>query len=167
MIEAVNSVVSNSQTLRSISEPVSTTQNLSVSPARIQTAAVVAPYLSPHVDLSGGNSKTIYVVRDSSTGETVRQFPSEAQIRAYAKAVNAREQMAIEAQFQGGEGDALETATLRSSDVAKSSVEYKEARQAVRQQNLPSVAETNTPIKTEGNTDSVQFKSVASVDTQA
>ena len=136
MIEAVNAVVSNAQLLRSVAEQTSTTQVLSANPARIQAAAVTAPYLSPHVDYNSGNSKPIFVVRDSSTGETVKQFPSEAQIRAYQRAAAVQDQVVSRAQFehQSGGPDLAQAAAQRSADIAKSSIEFKQARQAVKQQ---------------------------------
>jgi len=167
MIEAVNAVVSNSSILRSIAEQTSTTQVLSANPSKIQSAAITAPYLSPHVDYNGGNSKPIFVVRDSATGETLKQFPSEAQIRAYAKAAQVQEQIAVQSQFQSTDNGAAEAAALRSADVAKSSIEYKAARQAVRQQQEPAVFKPTGSVKTEGSTDAVRFKAVTSVDTQA
>jgi hypothetical protein len=167
MIEAVNAVVSNAQILRSMAEQVSTTQNLSANPARIQTAAASAPYLSPHVDFNAGNSKPIFVVRDSSSGEVIKQFPSEAQIRAYNRASQVREQVIIQSQFQGSNSDYAEAAALRSADIAKSSVEFKAARQAVKQQQAPAVFTPEASVKTEGSTDAVKYKVVTSVDTQA
>lgn len=167
MIEAVNAVVSNSQILRSMAEQVSSTQNLSANPARIQSAAISAPYLSPHVNLNGGNSKPIFVVRDSASGEVIKQFPSEAQIRAYNKASQVREQVIIQSQFQGSDSDYAEAAALRSADIAKSSIEFKAARQAVRQQQAPAVFTPDSSVKTEGSTDAVKYKAVSSVDTQA
>lgn len=170
MIEAVNAVVSNSQILRSIAEQTSTTQVLSANPSKIQSAAITAPYLSPHVDYNGGNSKPIFVVRDAATGETLRQFPSEAQIRAYAKAAQVREQVMVQAQFQGSDSGYAEAAALRSADFAKSSVEFKVARQAVKQQTEPAVfkpAVATSSSSTIGSSDSSQYKSVTSVDTQA
>lgn len=171
MIEAVNAVVSNSQILRSISEQTSTTQSLSANPTRVQSAAISAPYLSPHVDYNGGNSKPIFVVRDSATGETIKQFPSEAQIRAYAKAAQVREQIAVQTEFQTHDDSYAETAALRSADFARSSVEFKQARAAVRQQSEPAVFKPSSGggsgSGTIGSTDHSQYKAVGSVDTQA
>lgn len=171
MIEAVNAVVSNSPILRSIAEQTSTTQVLSANPSKIQSAAISAPYLSPHVDYNGGNSKPIFVVRDSSTGETIKQFPTEAQIRAYAKAAQVREQVMVQAQFQSSDGGYAEAEALRSADFAKSSVEFKAARQAVRQQSEPAVFKPSSSggadSSTIGSSDSSKYKAVSSVDTQA
>ena len=172
MIEAVGAVVSNSQILRSIAEQTSAVQNLSANPKRVQTAAVSAPYLSPHVDYNGGNSKPIFVVRDSSTGETLKQFPSEAQIRAYSKAAQMREQAIAQATFQSSyDTGAAEAAAVKSADLAKFSVEFKAERQAFKQQQEVAVftpsGGSGGGSSTIGSTDSQQYKTVGGVDTQA
>jgi hypothetical protein len=172
MIEAVGAVVSNSQILRSIVEQTSAVQNLSANPKRVQTASVSAPYLSPHVDYNGGNSKPIFVVRDSSTGETLKQFPSEAQIRAYSKAAQMREQAIAQSAFQSSyDTGAAEAAALKSADLAKFSVEFKAERQAYKQQQEVAVftpsGGSGGGSSTIGSTDSQQYKTVDSVDTQA
>lgn len=167
MIEAISAVVSNSQLLRSVAEQTSTTQTLAANPARVQAAAITAPYLSPHVDYNGGNSKPIFVVRDAATGETVKQFPSEAQIRAYQKAAAVQEQAIAQAQFEqhaSGGRDAAQAAAQRSADIAKSSIEFKQARQAVKQQTeLHIGGGSKTTVKTGGGDTS---EVPASVDTQ-
>ncbi len=168
MIEAVNAVVSNSSLLRSVAEQTSTTQVLSANPSKVQSAAIIAPYLSPHVDYNGGNSKPIFVVRDSSTGETIKQFPSESQIRAYTKAAQVREQVMVQAQFQSSDNGYAESQALKSADFAKSSIEFKAARQAVKQQSEPAVFKPSEQASaTIGSSDSSQYKSVSSIDTQA
>ncbi len=168
MIEAVSSVVSNSQLIRSIAEQTSTTQTIAANPQRIQAAAISAPYLSPHVDYNGGNSKPIFVVRDAATGETVKQFPSEAQIRSYQKAAAMQEQFVAQAQFeqQAGGRDAAQAAAQRSADIAKSSIEFKQARQAVRQQTEVHIGGgSKAPVKIGGSGGDTSEVS-ASVDTQ-
>lgn len=167
MIEAVSAVVSNSQLVRSIAEQTASTQTLSANPARVQTAAITAPYLSPHVDYNGGNSKPIFVVRDAATGETVKQFPSEAQIRAYQKAAQVQQQVVAQAQFQqqAGGADPAQAAAQRSADIAKSSIEFKQARQAVKQQTELHIGGggSKTTVRTGGGDTS---EVSASVDTQ-
>ncbi len=166
MIEAVSAVVSNSQLVRSIAEQTASTQTLSANPARVQTAAITAPYLSPHVDYNGGNSKPIFVVRDAATGETVKQFPSEAQIRAYQKAAQVQQQVVAQAQFQqqASGADPAQAAAQRSADIAKSSIEFKQARQAVKQQTeLHIGGGSKTTVRTGGG-DTSEIS--ASVDTQ-
>jgi hypothetical protein len=162
MIEAVTAVVSNAQLLRSVAEQTSTTQTLAANPTRVQTAAISAPYLSPHVDYNSGNSKPIFVVRDSATGETLKQFPSEAQIRAYQKAAYVREQVIAQTQFQQGSQDAAFAAAQRNADIAKSSVEFKAARQAVKQQ-----TESAAPAVVKHTGGGSSHRESKSVDTQA
>ncbi|HNQ92896.1 MAG TPA: hypothetical protein PKI93_08215 [Alphaproteobacteria bacterium] len=133
MIEAVNAAVSNAQVIRAVAEQTASTQSFAANPTRVQTAGVTAPYLSPHVDLNGGSSKPILVVRDSETGDRVRQFPTEGQIRAYQRAqanqARAEASAQAEAQFR---------AQQQSADLVESSVQYRQARQEVKvQQNLP------------------------------
>lgn len=136
MIEAVTAAVSNSQLVRVVAEQTSTTQSYSSNPTRVQSAAITAPYLSPHVDFNGGNSKPIFVVRDLATGEHIRQFPTEGQIRAYQQA-QANAQMrqqaaAAEAQFRQSQNQAV--AAQKSADLVKSSVEFRAARQEIKVQ---------------------------------
>ena len=86
MIEAISATVSNSQLVRQVAEQTATTQSYSSNPTRVQAAAITAPYLSPHVDMNGGNSKPIFVVRDAATGESISQFTTEGKISAYQQA---------------------------------------------------------------------------------
>jgi hypothetical protein len=125
MIEAVNASISNAQALRQVAEDA--TRSTASNPVRAQKASVTAPYLSPHVRLAP-NTKPIFVVRDLETGAQIKQFPTEAQIRAYQKAGEAREQMQAEGQSSEQKTITPEQARL----MIKSSVEYKEERAAVR-----------------------------------
>lgn len=131
MIEAVAANISSASALRAVAEQTSTTQSFSSNPNRIQAAAIVAPYLSPHVDLNGGNSKPIFVVRDAETGDNIRQFPTEGQIRAYQRAkeaqVRAQDEAALAAQF-----DHHETKTQSRADLVESSVEFRQLRQQIK-----------------------------------
>lgn len=129
MIEAVNATISSAPSVKAIAQQVSSAESLAANPARTQKAAVSAPYLSPHVRLSPG-VKPIFVVRDLNTGEAVRQFPSESQIVAYQKAAQAQEFAArLERVFVPNEAQSLEQAEA----VVESSVQYKEARKAVKE----------------------------------
>lgn len=138
MIEALNAVVSNSQLVRAVAEQTSSSNSFAANPTRVQSAAVTAPYLSPHVDLSGG-SKPIFVVRDLETGQHIRQFPTEAQIRAYQTAAN---QANARAQAQSIEYKSQQSSEAQKSiDIAKSSVEFRAERQAIKtKQEAPAVA---------------------------
>ncbi len=125
MIEAINASISNAPVVRAIAAEVSTSQ--SANPVRIQKAAVTAPYLSPHVRLSP-NAKPVFVVRDVETGTQIKQFPSEAQIRAYQKAGEVKAQ--VQAQLTGGEAKTVTPEQARI--MVETSVQYKEERAAVK-----------------------------------
>ncbi len=82
MIEAVNSSVSSSAVLRATADQVSV-QRAQSNPARVQEAAEPlrdapqVPYISPYIHLDLNYNKAVLQIRDSSTGDVVRQFPSE------------------------------------------------------------------------------------------
>lgn len=134
MIEAVNAVSSNAQMLRAVAEQTSSTQSFASNPTRVQSAAISAPYLSPHVDLNGGNSKPIFIVRDSATGDAIRQFPTEGQIRAYQRAQEV--QVRLQENSQAAANAQVDTKQQRV-DIVENSVQYKELRKAVREQDAP------------------------------
>lgn len=122
MIEAITASVSNAQLMRAVAEEVSSSQSLAANPERLQKAAIGTPYLSHHVRLAP-NTKPIFVIRDTDTGAQLKQFPTEAQIRAYHKA------------GQGSKSSSSD-ATGRTPEQAKilveSSVEFKEERAAIQ-----------------------------------
>ena len=145
MIEAINASISTAAPIaRAIAEEVSTSQ--SANPVRIQKAAVTAPYLSPHVRLSP-NAKPVFVVRDVETGTQIKQFPTEAQIRAYQKAGEARAQ--TQAQNQSGETKTISPEQAKL--MIESSVQYKQERAAVKYDNQVAIpgAETNSAADAE------------------
>ena len=127
MIEAITASASNAQLMRAVAEEVASSQSLSANPERIQKAAIGTPYLSHHVRLSP-NTKPIFVIRDTDTGTQIKQFPTEAQIRAYHKAGQAKSQVQTSSQTSEGQGITPEQAKI----LVESSVEFKEERAAVQ-----------------------------------
>lgn len=85
MIEAVNSVLSNASSTRVAVEQQSTTRTTAVNPDKVQEAART-PYVSPYISLDKSSSRAILQIRDSDTGDVVRQYPTESQLRAYRNA---------------------------------------------------------------------------------
>ena len=145
MIEAINASISAAPLSRAIAEEATTSQ--SANPVRIQKAAVSAPYLSPHVRLAP-NAKPIFVVRDVDTGAQIKQFPTEAQIRAYQKAGEAKAQISSSAN-----ADAQKTISAEQArTMIETSVQYKEERAAVKYKQ-----EVALPGKTAGDT-STEFE---------
>ncbi len=134
MIEAINASISTAPSVRAIAEEATSSQSFAANPARLQKAGVTAPYLSPHVKLSPG-SKPIFVVRDSDTGSQIRQFPTEAQIRAYKRAIEVR------AQAQPSVTSQEKTVSPEQvKQIIETSVQFKEERAAAEpaeQQTLP------------------------------
>ncbi len=154
MIEAINASISNAQLVRSVATEASTSQ--SANPVRIQKAAIVAPYLSPHVRLAP-NSKPVFVVRDLETGTQIKQFPTEAQIRAYQKASQSKPEI------QPLTGEAKEMTSDEARIMIKTSVEFKEERAAVKYQaDLPMPGQ-----KKESSGSTFQPGQTTSVDEQA
>lgn len=90
MIEAVNSVVANSSLLRGAAEQVSVARSLSANPERVQEVAR-APYVSPFIYVDVNYNKAVLQIRDSDTGDVLKQFPSEQtmQVRAAIAAKQA------------------------------------------------------------------------------
>lgn len=85
MIEAVNSVLSNAPVNRSAVESQSTSRSLSANPDKTQEVAKT-PYVSPYISIDRQSNRAILQIRDSDTGDVVRQFPTEGQLKAYRTA---------------------------------------------------------------------------------
>lgn len=77
MIEAVNSVLASAPLLRGNAE-----QSSSARSAEIQAVSQVtqAPYISPFVVVDNNFDKAVLQIRDSATGDVLRQFPSEQRL---------------------------------------------------------------------------------------
>ncbi len=133
MIEAVNAAISTAPSVRAMAQQVASVESFSANPANIQKAAMSTAYSSKYIQLAP-DIKPIFVVRDTNTGEAVRQFPTEGQIRAYQRAQESRANAKAEAQFEAqiGGNDAAKAAVL-----VESSVQYKEVRQQIKQPDAP------------------------------
>ena len=84
MIEAVNSVLANSSLLRGNAEQGGQPRaNIAVN-SEPKVEAPVAPYVSPYIQVDNNYNKAVLQIRDSNTGDVVRQFPSETTLRARA-----------------------------------------------------------------------------------
>ncbi len=99
MIEAVNSSVSSSAILRASADQASV-QRAQSNPARVQEAAEPlrdapqVPYISPYIHLDLNYNKAVLQIRDSSTGDVVRQFPSEESLEV-RRLQQLREQLPV------------------------------------------------------------------------
>lgn len=79
MIEAVNSVIANANVLRGSAEQASAARSYAANPERIQEV-VQAPYVSPYIYMNVDYNKAVLQIRDSDTGDVLKQFPSEASL---------------------------------------------------------------------------------------
>ncbi len=95
MIEAVNSVVSTSPLAKGSVEAQSVARSYAANPERVQEIAK-APYISPYIRVDVNFDRAVLLIRDSDTGDVLRQFPSESQMEAYRRAeaaTSARQQI--------------------------------------------------------------------------
>lgn len=128
MIEAVNSVLSNAPVNRAAVETQTTARSLSANPEKIQEAAKT-PYVSPYISIDKSSNRAILQIRDSETGDVVRQFPTEGQLKAYRTAQEFSNRQKAQADNQVREA----VTGVNAPTSAETSVE------------LPSVSEVSTP----------------------
>lgn len=81
MLEAVNSSLLNSGNLK-VASSKAAQQKVEVPEADFSSLKM-DPYLSRNVEFQNDLSRAIVQIRDTSTGNTVKQFPTESQIQAY------------------------------------------------------------------------------------
>lgn len=105
MIEAVNSVLSNVQASRGVVEQQSTARSLSANPDKTQEVAKT-PYVSPYISIDRQSNRAVLQIRDSDTGDVVRQFPTEGQLKAYrtAQEFSERQKAQAEAEIRQASG---------------------------------------------------------------
>lgn len=132
MIEAVNSVIVNSSLLRAATEQVDASRTPDV--ADSVRPPPQAPYVSPYIGFDSGSNKAVIQIRDSSTGDVLRQFPSETRLQQLAAEQAERSVFAQssfddtqssgeasdDTQSSGGSGDIIGVSTP-SSDAAATS----------------------------------------------
>ena len=116
MIEAVNSVLSNSSATRIAAEQQTTARSFAANPEKVQEAAKT-PYVSPAISIDRASNKAIIQIRDSDTGDVVRQFPTEGQLKAYRTAQEFSERQKSQADSQLRQASGASASSPTSSDV--------------------------------------------------
>lgn len=92
MIEAVNSVLSNSPVIRGNAEAVDSARSFAVNPDRVQEIAVPqAPFVSPYVSVDVDFDTAVLQIRDSETGDVLKQFPSETRLQERSRLAKAEQ----------------------------------------------------------------------------
>lgn len=84
MIEAANSVIANAPLLRQGAEAANSARPVTSGGGGVQ-AAPRAPFISPVVSVDLDYDTAVLQIRNSRTGEVVRQMPTEAQLEANSK----------------------------------------------------------------------------------
>jgi hypothetical protein len=79
MLEAVNSVISNAPFLRQSVEQLSSA-NFALEESAV--TAPQAPYVSPYIFVNNDYNTAVLQIRDSDTGDVLKQFPSEQTLAA-------------------------------------------------------------------------------------
>ena len=151
MIEAINASISTAASVRAIAQQVTSTESLSANPARVQKVSTASNYSSKYVQLAP-DIKPIFVVRDTSTGESIRQFPTEGQIRAYQRAQQVRDAATAAVRPKV---DAPQANTAEAAVLLESSVQYKEVRAEVKKVDAPPPplpGQTKAEVKVDGDT---------------
>ncbi len=64
----------------------SATNSFAANPDRVQQASTQAPFISLYIKVDVNFDKALLLMRDSDTGDVVRQIPSENQLEAYRRA---------------------------------------------------------------------------------
>lgn len=149
MIEAVNASISTAQSVRAVAQQMSAVESLAAKPVTVQKVSMSTQYTSQYVELAP-DIKPIFILRDTDTGESIRQFPTEGQIRAYQRAQQARE-----AASQPLTKPDTASSTEEAAVLVESSVQFKEVRQEVKKAEAPPAplpGQTKAEINVDGDT---------------
>ena len=141
MIEAVNSVLSNAQIARGSIEQTSQARSIAANPERVQEVAK-APYISPYIFMDLNYDRAVLQLRDSDTGDVLRQYPSESQLEAYKRAQATSEQQAATVAASAPQPQIDVETTTRQVQVSQVSVET----QTPQAPEAPAPQQTQTPI---------------------
>lgn len=97
MLEAVTPVIQNAQVIRAVAETAAASESVAANPDRAQRTAPQAPYVSPYIFMDVNYDKAVLQIRNSDTGDVLRQFPSESRLQALAEesASKQRPQVAV------------------------------------------------------------------------
>ncbi len=127
MFEAVNSVISNAPFLRNAAEQVSSARDINASKPSVPEA----PYISPYVHLDTNYDKAVIQIRDSDTGDVLKQFPSQETLAQRARQAESdrRQSEAQATSQQQRQSVAIESSEASVSQFVSQSNIYVEAQQ--------------------------------------
>ena len=110
MVDAVSAVISSTPFLRRPAEgPEVQQQSVATSPS--PSNAPQAPFISPFIAVNNDFDTAVIQIRDSDTGDVVRQFPSESTLRARQSAdevvAQANRELFSDVQVENGEDSSV------------------------------------------------------------
>jgi len=118
MIEAVNSVISNAQVLKNSAEQVNAARVETPEPVR---TFPLAPYVSPFIAVDVNFNTAVLQIRNSDTGDVIRQFPSESTLEARRRAETAENSIiSLQEETSGGDGEITGVNTVQTVEVGVS-----------------------------------------------
>jgi len=126
MIEAVNSVISNAPLLRPSAEQVNSTR--AELPESV-SAGPQAPFISPVVSIDLNFDTAVLQIRDSDTGDVIRQFPSQSTLEARRR-VAVIQSSVIQAQESSSDGSEIGISTPQQTTTTEVSTPPVAAAQA-------------------------------------
>lgn len=85
MIEGVNASIASASLVRPVSEQVVNARSYAANPTQVQQVPQ-APYISPYISIDYTQNKAVLQIRDSDSGEVIRQIPTDNQLKAYRRA---------------------------------------------------------------------------------
>ncbi len=88
MIEGVNASIASASVARVTAVQADAAASYAENPTQVQRIAQ-APYVSPYISMDYTYDKAILQIRDSDSGEVVRQIPTDSQLRAYNRSQQA------------------------------------------------------------------------------
>lgn len=120
MIEGVNASIASASVARVTAVQADAAVSYAENPTQVQRIAQ-APYVSPYISMDYTYDKAILQIRDSDSGEVVRQIPTDNQLRAY----NRSQQVAQTAPKEDPidrkiEAEARATSSTKSEDTSSS-----------------------------------------------
>jgi hypothetical protein len=100
MIEAVNSVISNAGLARGVAVQAATLNSFAADQEAVETVAraPVAPFISPYISVDTNFDTAVLQIRDSDTGDVLKQFPSESTLQQRRAQAARQESQSLQAQ---------------------------------------------------------------------
>lgn len=165
MLEAVNSVLSNASYTRAAAEQQSVVNSYAANPERVQQVSTQAPYISLYIKVDTNFDRAILQIRDSDTGNVVRQIPTESQLEAYRRAQTSN---AVRARTAKEDAPVVVREQAESVEVKTSPVpQTSNSAPAPSSTPAPQQTATSTPSPAPQTTQQSSAPTTTSVDTSA